>query len=42
MDKNLEKALCNAAALTFEELGFMLPTLELDQNQENASAACRG
>jgi hypothetical protein len=37
MSKALEKALYKAAALTFEELGFMLPSPELDDCQLAAS-----
>ena len=33
MSNMLEKELCKAAALTFEELGFICPTLKLDQQQ---------
>jgi hypothetical protein len=33
MSKSLEKALYKAAALTFEELGFMLPSPELEPEQ---------
>lgn len=33
MSNTLEKELCKAAALTFEELGFICPTLKLDEQQ---------
>jgi hypothetical protein len=39
MSKALEKALYKAAVLTFEELGFMLPSPELDNSQLAAQPA---
>ena len=36
MSKHLERTLYKAAALTFEELGFILPTPELDEQQASA------
>jgi hypothetical protein len=36
MSKALAKALYKAAALTFEDLGFMLPSSELDDSQKKA------
>ena len=33
MSNTLEKELCKAAALTFEEFGFICPTLKLDERQ---------
>ncbi len=36
MSRSLEKALYRAAALTFEELGFMLPSPDLEQEQLDA------
>ena len=36
MNQNLEKELYRTAALTFEELGFMLPTTELEEQQRAA------
>ncbi len=33
MSNTLEKELCKAAALTFEELGFICPRLKLDEQQ---------
>jgi CheY-specific phosphatase CheX len=36
MNKKLETELYKAAALTFEELGFLLPTEEIDEQQSNA------
>ncbi len=36
MSKMLEKELRKAAALTFEELGFICPTLKLDEQQSAA------
>jgi CheY-specific phosphatase CheX len=38
MSKALEKALYKAAALTFEELGFMLPSPEIEEEQRAADA----
>jgi hypothetical protein len=37
MHNQMGKTLYRAAALTFEDLGFMLPALELDEEQANAS-----
>ena len=39
MSKALEKALYKAAALTFDELGFMLPSPELEEGQKSAAAS---
>jgi chemotaxis protein CheY-P-specific phosphatase CheC len=36
MSKKLEMELYKAATLTFEELGFLLPTQEIDEQQLNA------
>jgi len=36
MSKKLETELYKAATLTFEELGFLLPTPEIDEQQLNA------
>jgi chemotaxis protein CheY-P-specific phosphatase CheC len=36
MSKKLEMELYKAATLTFEELGFLLPTPEIDEQQLNA------
>jgi len=36
MSKKLETELFKAATLTFEELGFLLPTPEIDEQQLNA------
>ena len=36
MSKKLEMGLYKAATLTFEELGFLLPTQEIDEQQLNA------
>lgn len=36
MSKKLETELYRAATLTFEELGFLLPTPEIDEQQLNA------
>jgi hypothetical protein len=36
MNKKLETELYKAATLTFEELGFLLPTLEINEQQLNA------
>jgi chemotaxis protein CheY-P-specific phosphatase CheC len=36
MSKKLEAELYRAATLTFEELGFLLPTPEIDEQQLNA------
>ena len=36
MSKKLETKLYKAATLTFEELGFLLPTPEIDEQQLNA------
>ena len=36
MNKKLETELYNAATLAFEELGFLLPTPEIDEQQLNA------
>ena len=36
MNKKLETELYKAATLTFEELGFLLPTPEIDEQQLNA------
>jgi len=36
MSKRLETELYKAATLTFEEMGFLLPTLEIDEQQLNA------
>lgn len=36
MNSKLEAELCKAAVLTFEDLGFMFPTRELDEDQKNA------
>ncbi|MFB3885950.1 MAG: chemotaxis protein CheX [Thermodesulfobacteriota bacterium] len=36
MNKKLETELFKAATLTFEELGFLLPTPEIDEQQLNA------
>lgn len=36
MSKKLETKLYEAATLTFEELGFLLPTPEIDEQQLNA------
>ena len=36
MNKKLEAELYKAATLTFEELGFLLPTPEIDEQQLNA------
>jgi CheY-specific phosphatase CheX len=36
MSKKIETALCKAAALTFEELGFFFPETKLDEVQQNA------
>ena len=36
MSNTLEKELCKAAVLTFEELGFICPTLKLDEQQSTA------
>jgi len=38
MPSKLEKELYRAAVLTFEELGLMLPTAELDESQQRAGA----
>jgi hypothetical protein len=38
MSKKLETELYKAAALTFEELSFLLPTPEIDEQQWNAQA----
>lgn len=38
MPSKLEKELYRAAVLTFEELGLMLPTAELDEAQQQAGA----
>ena len=37
MSSKLAMELYKAAVLTFENLGFMFPTQELDENQQNAS-----
>lgn len=37
MNQNMEKALFQAAALTFEELGFLFPNSELEGEQKTAS-----
>ena len=36
MSKRLETELYKAATLTFEEMGFLLPTLEINEQQLNA------
>jgi hypothetical protein len=36
MSKKLEAELYKAATLTFEEMGFLLPTREIDEQQVNA------
>ncbi len=36
MNKKLEKELCKAGTLTFEEMGFLLPSLEVNEQQLNA------
>ena len=36
MNSNLEKALYKIAVMTFEELSFMLPTPELEEQQQDA------
>lgn len=38
MNDKLETMLLKAAVMTFEELGFMLPTPELDESQQRATA----
>jgi len=38
MSKKLAAELLKAATLTFEEMGFLLPTAEVDEEQRNAQA----
>jgi CheY-specific phosphatase CheX len=38
MNKRLQTALCQAAISTFESMGFLLPTRELDERQLKAPA----
>jgi len=38
MNKKLEKELYKAGTLAFEELGFLLPSLEINEQQLNAQA----